>query len=85
MTPNDEFWLLVLEGLIAICTIAFSYGFSRHQAKSADERLSAMEEDQKQFITRQEYVAALSDLKEQHRDLKDDVRRIIELLSKRGR
>jgi Tfp pilus assembly protein PilO len=82
MNPNDDFWLLILEFAIAVCGFAASWGASKAHQKQTDKRLDSIEE---KYITRSEFISALSDIKEQHRDMKDDIKRILELMTKRGR
>lgn len=82
MNLHDDYLLLTLEGVIAVCTFAASWGAVKANSKSFEKKIEAIEEN---YITRHEYLTAMADIKENARDMKTDVRRILDLLSRRGK
>lgn len=86
--PNgdSQYWTLVLEGLIALFTFAATWGTTKSQLREQAERLKDIEE---KYITRQEFTLTITDMKDQHKEMRGDLKRVLEILSttssRRGR
>jgi hypothetical protein len=96
-TIVDSFWLQVgVQGIIAAIAISIAWGSAKAKAQSIHEKLDHTEQrldrievevkaSSDRFVSRQEFIAALLDIKDQLKETRADVKRVLELVSKRAK
>jgi len=84
----------LIQSFVAVFAVAVAWGSAKSKAdalheklEQSDNRLDQIEADIKasndRFVTRQEFISALLDIKDQLKETRMDIKRVIELISKR--